>query len=159
MSTNNHSGAAESGSTKVITQRIGPLHRLFIGLHRPDGSSVERDAVFDLVATRFNCFTATETIGYYKGSREPTLVVEVATDDDVDLIPFAKDIADAFEQEAVGVESKGIYIRVFGKRKLEQTGPAAKDRARLNQFTGALSEGKSFDEIDAETQASWLNRY
>lgn len=146
-------------SENIPTQGLGPLHRLFIGLNRQDGSSVERDAVFELVATRFDCFTATQTIGTYKGAQEPTLVVEVATDDDVDLIPFAKDIADAFEQEAVGLESKGIYTRVFGERKSEQTSPATEDRIKLNRFTGALREGKSFDELDAETQAWWLNRY
>lgn len=141
------------------TQSLGPLHRFFIGLHRQDGSPVDRDVVLELLATRLDTFTATETIGYYQGEREPTLIVEVATDDDVDLIPFAKVIADAFDQEAVGLESKGIYTRVFGERKSEQTSPAAEDRAKLNRFTGALREGKSFDELDAETQAWWLNRY
>ena len=136
-----------------------PFHQLFIGLQTPDGRCIERDAVLDHVATRFDCFTATEAIGIFHGEREPTLIVSVATDDSVNLTSFAKEIADAFEQEAVGLELNGRYTRVFGEREREQTSPATKDRAKLKQFSGALREGKCFDELDAETQAWWLNRY
>jgi hypothetical protein len=103
-------------------------HRLFIGRQTSDGSYVERDAVLELGATRFDCFTATETIGIYRGKREPTLIVAVATDDAVDLTSFAKEIADVFEQEAVGLECNGHYTRVFGERE----SPATEDRAKLN---------------------------
>jgi hypothetical protein len=65
MSTDNNPGVAEPDQMTVATQRLGPLHRLFIGLHRKDGSSVERDAVLALLANRFGCFTAT---GGQKGS-------------------------------------------------------------------------------------------
>ena len=119
---------------------------MFIGLHRQGGDPVNREVILKLLATRLDTFTVTETIGYYQGEREPTLIVEVAKTEDADLIPLAKDIADAFDQDAVGVESKGIYTRVFGQRKPKQTAPAAEDRAKLNQFTRALSDGKSFDE-------------
>lgn len=85
--------------------------------------------------------------------------MEVAKTGGADLIPLAKDIADAFDQDAVGVESKGIYTRVFGEPKQAKESPASEDRAKLRKFTGALSKGESFDEMDAETQAWWLNRY
>jgi hypothetical protein len=121
-------GVPKPTSAMRATQRLGPLHRFFIGLRRRDGSLVNRDAVLELVATRFDCFTATEVIGIYRGKREPTLIVAVATDDAVDLTSFAKEIADVFEQEAVGLECNGHYTRVFGERE----SPATEDRAKLN---------------------------
>lgn len=152
-------GTEKPHTASPATQVIGGLQRMFIGLNRSGGDPVDRDVILELLATRLDTFTVTETIGYYQGQREPTLIVEVAKSGGADLLPLAKDIADAFDQDAVGVESKGVYTRVFGKRELPPTDPATEDRAKLNQFTRALSEGKSFDEIDAETQAWWLNRY
>ncbi|MGJ8653041.1 MAG: hypothetical protein ACSHX8_07190 [Opitutaceae bacterium] len=108
-------GTAKSNATS--TQTVGHLHRMFIGLHRQGGEPVDHEIILKLLATRLDTFTVTETIGYYKGEREPTLIVEVAKTNGADLIPLAKDIADAFDQDAVGVESKGIYTRVFGERR------------------------------------------
>jgi hypothetical protein len=152
-------GAKKPNVASPATQVIGTLQRMFIGLNHRDGGTVDRDVILELLATRLDAFTVAKTIGYYQGEREPTLIVEVGKTGGADLLPLAKDIANAFDQDAVRVESKGIYTRVFGEPKLEQTSTAAEDRAKLNQFTGALGEGKSFDEIDAEAQAWWLNRY
>lgn len=47
---------------------------------------------------------------------EPTLIVEVADPGGPMLELLARDIADIFEQDAVGIESGGVYKRVFGNR-------------------------------------------
>ena len=138
-------GTNQSKTASPATQVVGGLQRMFIGLNRCGGAPVDRDVILELLATRLDTFTVTETIGYYQGEREPTLIVEVAKTGGADLLPLAKDIADAFDQDAVGVESKGIYTRVFGKRTLPPTDGAAEDRAKLNQFTGALSSGETFN--------------
>jgi hypothetical protein len=152
-------GAGQPNAMVPTTNTIGALQRMFIGLHRRNGGTVDREAILQLLSARLDTFAVTETIGYYQGEREPTLIVEVAKTGGANLTPLAKDIADAFDQDAVGVESQGIYTRVFGDRGPAQSSLAEEDRAKLNKFTGALGDGKSFDELDAEIQAWWLNRY
>lgn len=146
-------------SEKPATKKIGAIRRLFFGLHQQDGKVVEKETVLQMVASRFPTFTVIESTGYYKGQPEPTLIIEIAAPGGPQMEALARDLADAFDQDAVGIETGGIYTRVFGEKKRETARLVEEDRAKLNQFTGALGDGKSFDELDAELQAWWLNRY
>jgi hypothetical protein len=141
------------------TQTLGSVQRLFIGLETDDGSTVNRDAVIEMLASKLDTFTVADVLGYYQGTPEPTLIVEVAKTGGAKLEPLARDLADAFDQDAVGLEKGGIYTRVFGEKKRTHAQLAEDDRKKLNQFTGALSKGEKFNELDAELQAWWLNRY
>ncbi len=144
---------------KSEVNRIGSTQRLFIGLHRPNGSSVDREAVLKILASKLQAFTVSDVLGYYQGAPEPTLVIEVAQNGPANLECLARDIADAFDQDAVGLEKDGVYSRVFGERSRKHVKLVAEDRNKLNQFTQALNQGEEFDELDAELQAWWLSRY
>lgn len=140
-------------------KKIGSVQRLFIGLHSPNGAKVCRDTVIKILASKLDTFTVTDVWGYYQGTPEPTLVVEVAKTGGADLGPLARDLADVFDQDAVGLEKGGIYTRVFGEAKRATAKLAEEDRRKLHQFTKALSNGETFDELDAELRAWWINRY
>jgi hypothetical protein len=108
------SGVPTCNEDSAQTQTIGAVQRLFIGLHKVDGSEVNREAVIAIIASKLDTFTVTDVLGYYQGTPEPTLIVEVAKTGGTDLMPLARDLADAFDQDAVGIEKGGIYTRVFG---------------------------------------------
>jgi len=101
----------------------------------------------------------TKVRGYYQGQPEPTLIVEVAKTGGAKLEPLARDLADAFDQDAVGLEEGGVCPRVFGEKKRTSSKSVGDDRKKLNQFASALSTGENFNELDAELQAWWLNRH
>ena len=150
------------GKVVPIENREGssrPLHRLFIGLNRQDGATNEVQSVLELIAQRLDTFTASEVYGYFKGKAEPTLIIEIAKSNPKDLVHLARDLADVFEQEAIGLEERGIYKRVYGSKRHSSRIRTNQDREQLNKFTSALSSGQTFAELDAETQAWWLNRY
>lgn len=141
-------------------KQVGSIRRIFIGLHRPDGGEpIRKETVLRMLATRFQTFTVTEVTGYYEGTPEPTLIVEIAAPVGPSIEGFARDLADAFDQDAVGIENNGIYTRVFGERRREKDRLVNEDRERLNRFVKSINEGQSFDELDAAIQAWWLNRY
>lgn len=146
-------------SQRVKEQIIGDTRRLFIGLLKRKGGSVDKESVLQMVASRFKNFTATESTGYYKGKSLPTLVIEIAGSGIPPIEALARDLADAFDQEAVGVETGGVYSRVFGAQKRDVEQLVKEDREKLNLFNRSINEGQSFDELDAEIQAWWLNRY
>jgi hypothetical protein len=154
-----HALLSDNQPTPQATDQIGAIRRLFMGLHQQNRQLVDKAAVLQMIALRFPTFTVTESTGYYKGVPEPTLIIEIAAPGGPHLEPLARDLADAFDQDAVGIEAGGVYTRIFGEKKRNTAQLARDDRARLNQFTQALREGQSFSELDAELQAWWINRY
>lgn len=150
----------KSKPIRLVEEKIiGETRRLFIGLLKWKGGTVDQESVLQMVASRFKNFTATESTGYYKGKALPTLVIEIAGPGVPPIEALAADLAVAFDQEAVGVEAGGVYKRVFGAKAQRDKMLVEEDRKKLNNFTSELSSGKSFGEMDAETQAWWLNRY
>lgn len=66
---------------------------------------LEIDKITATVAASFEGFTATEVIGYWRGERERTLKIEVATDKpDSDLVKIGKELRHALDQESVMLE-------------------------------------------------------
>jgi ABC-type enterochelin transport system ATPase subunit len=159
ISPDNHPTHESQAPLPIHTHCLGSLQRLFIGLRKPDGSPVERDAVLQRLSAQLHAFTVTEAMGYYQGAPEPSLVVAVAPDDATDLVALAKELADTFEQDAVGLELAGRYTRIFGKHAYSSTRLVEADRKQLNRFTKVINSEKISDEMDAELYAWWLNRY
>jgi len=145
--------------TQAGTKQVGAIRRIFFGLRTRDGAVIEKDSVLEIVASRFPTFTATETTGYYQGEPEPTLVIEIAAPGGPPLDALARDLADAFDQDAVGIETNGVYMRVFGARRRMDQPLAGEDRKKLNQFLQSLRDGRTFKDLNADLQAWWLNRY
>ncbi|MFP4166975.1 MAG: hypothetical protein ACLFUF_07415, partial [Opitutales bacterium] len=135
--------AAKPDAQKCETATIGRLQRLFIGLNRQDGEPVAKETVLSLLEKRLEAFTVTEVTGFYRGEREPTLIVEVARNGGTGLEPLARDLADAFDQDAVGLEKDGSYTRVFGERERRKAQLNTQDREKLKQFTRNTKAGCS----------------
>ena len=155
----NHPNKEGPAPAPIRTHSVGSLQRLFIGLRKADGSAVERDAVLQRLSAQLHAFTVTDAEGYYQGAPEPTLVVAVAADDATDLVALAKELADTFEQDAVGLEQAGRYTRIFGTHAYSSAKLVEADRKQLNRFTKVINSQNISDEMDAELYAWWLNRY
>lgn len=143
----------------IVSESIDAMKRLFVGLLKADGEAIEKVEILQTVAERFESFTTTEATGYYRGEPHPTLIIEIAATGNECPEQLARDLADKFEQEAVGLESHGIYRRVYASPRQKEDLLVKKDYEHFNKFVGALSEGRPFEELDAETRAWWLNRY
>ena len=51
--------------------------KLYIGLTTQQGDKISKDYVLSLVSNYFTNFTVYETIGYYCGQKEKSLIIEV----------------------------------------------------------------------------------
>ena len=140
------------------TKKLGELQRLFIGLQDQAGEAVDKDSVLEQVAKEFESFTALETTGYYRGKPHPSLVIEIAGAGSSAVEKLARELAERFDQEAVGVEVAREYKRIFSKKDPTPDAVAA-DRKTFNQFVSGITRGVPFQELDADIQAWWLNRY
>lgn len=98
-----------------IKEKIGKIQRLFFGLHQQEQEPIKKESVLKIVSNHFSAFTVVESTGYYNGEAEPTLIIEVAAGKLQTLENLARSLADAFDQDAVGIETSGIYHRIFGK--------------------------------------------
>lgn len=66
---------------------------------------LEKQKILDTVSSFFEGFTASEVTGYWHGTREKTLKVEVVTEEsDVLLVQCAKKLRVELKQEAVMLE-------------------------------------------------------
>jgi len=67
--------------------------------------ALELEKIETTIAGHFDGFTAFEVVGYWKGSRERTLKVEVVTEkSDSDLVKIARELRVKLEQESVLLE-------------------------------------------------------
>ena len=69
-----------------LTELESPSNRHFItlhiGLNLPDSTSlVAKNAVMKFLKSRFESFSITEAIGFFRGIQEPTLIVSIASTD------------------------------------------------------------------------------
>lgn len=88
---------------------------LFIGA--PPGSGklriTDRFAVCQRLVTRFSGFSVQETQGFFEGTQEDGLKIDVATTEPIAVLEVAEEIREALHLEAVGVSWAGIYQRVL----------------------------------------------
>lgn len=83
-------------------------------LTNPDGARVpityhvhteDKPNLPELTSRYFDGFTLTKGVGYWRGTSEPTAVIEVSTDNPVAVRALAVDIKRENHQESVMVES------------------------------------------------------
>ena len=101
-----------------VTSNKGlPVHSLYVGSR--DGEAfpdADREAVVDAVTISFDSFTVIDACGYFQGRRVATLVTKIATDDGAAVAELAGSLGNLLEQQAVGVETKGIYRSISSGR-------------------------------------------
>ena len=63
-------------------ERVAPLQSLYIG-SGPGGkiSNHERELIIAITANSFPSFTVLNALGYFRGSAEETMVIQIATAD------------------------------------------------------------------------------
>ena len=99
-----------------LTELESPSNRHFItlhiGLNLPDSSSVvAKRAVMKFLKSRFESFSITEAIGFFRGIQEPTLIVSIASTDPQSVADTATALRERFGWEGVGIIFKGKYYR------------------------------------------------
>ena len=80
---------------------------LYIGSNN-ETHELEADRACSIIAQVFEGFSIYEIIGYWKGSKEKTLKVEIVSDEtgsDAKIIELSKEIAKELKQDAVMVET------------------------------------------------------
>ena len=82
--------------------------RLYIGSNNETGELEDKKAE-RVVAKRFEGFTTIKrgVTGHWKGSKENTMVVEIATDEEDELKKTVEELKEELKQEAVGVTTIG----------------------------------------------------
>lgn len=79
--------------------------KLYIGLTTQDNRQLSKDYVLAQVSRLFNNFTAIDTIGYYNGIKEKSLIIEVYNYSDetyVDLCNHICKLSKDLNQECIG---------------------------------------------------------
>ena len=76
----------------------------YIG-HNNKTKELEIEKIEKLVSEHFEGFTASEVVGYWKGSKEQTLKIEVITESKpVELARIGKELRDKLDQESILME-------------------------------------------------------
>jgi len=89
------------------------VYRLYAGLSRADSPEpIDGEDVIDWTARQIDSFTVSRTQGVYRGRREETLVITVAWPHRDFIVTFARRLCAYLGQEAVGLESGGVYERI-----------------------------------------------
>ena len=77
---------------------------IYIGSNN-ETHKLERAEAETIISRYFEGFTAYEVIGYWKGSKETTLKVEIVSDEDsVKVIRMCKELKAELKQEAIMLE-------------------------------------------------------
>lgn len=111
-----------SSNVNYTTERIGPIHTLYIG-SGSSGTLTEEDRkkIRELCGASFISFTSMDACGYFRGKSEDTLVIQIATDDVVRVLNLASEVAVARDQLAVGLASPDangvvVYRRIIPRK-------------------------------------------
>ena len=93
-----------------------PLYLLYVANKSGNEfSTTDREALFTLVARSFPSFTVTEAFGVYKGRQLPTLVLHIASKDQLALSLLCQAIGRLFAQDYIGLSNGQSYksIRIL----------------------------------------------
>lgn len=85
-------------------EAIGPLYSIYVG-SGPSGmiAADERNLIVGLCREDFDSFTCANTLGFFKGFEEQSLVFQIATSDKGAVRRLATRIAQAHSQVSVGI--------------------------------------------------------
>ena len=95
--------------TKPITTAL-PVHSLYVGSR--DGkafSYVDREAMINTATASFDCFTVVDANGYFQGRSVATLIIKIGTEDSSAIEALDHELGHLLNQEAIGLETAGIY--------------------------------------------------
>lgn len=73
-------------------------------MYRIFTEDVHRERIEELVSAHFDGFTLIPAIGFWKGARESSLIIEIETDDVVSVRELADSIKFANAQESVLIQ-------------------------------------------------------
>jgi uncharacterized protein (DUF1810 family) len=89
------------------------LYSLYVANKGRNGFSLsDREALLTLVTRSFSSFTVTEAFGVYKGRQLPTLVLHIASKDQLALSLLCQAIGRLFAQDYVGLSNGQSYKSV-----------------------------------------------
>jgi predicted LPLAT superfamily acyltransferase len=75
----------------------------------------DREAIEFLIASHIDSFTVTEAIGYYKGTKEKSIVIEVFNTTREIINNIAQEIISIFQQESVAIVEIPCYADLVFK--------------------------------------------
>jgi len=91
--------------------------QLFLGRNIPDAGKVTpammRDFIREEVCPRFDGFTVTEGVGFWKGEQEQVTILTIITDDVWNVTEIATAFKTAFRQESVLVTEQAVPVCQF----------------------------------------------
>jgi hypothetical protein len=79
---------------------------IYVGANN-ETHELERDTIVSIVSKHFEGFTAYEVIGYWKGTEEKSLKIEIVANTDIEdtsIIRVCKELKTALKQDAVMLE-------------------------------------------------------
>lgn len=90
------------------------IFTLYIGTspHSPASPVLTPLRIRELLSLRFPSFTILPTLGVFRGNAEDTFVVKLTTQDVTDLLREVEVIRRELDQDGIGVEHCGRYVRV-----------------------------------------------
>ena len=91
--------------------------QLFLGRNIPDAGTISKammqQFIRDHVCTRFDGFTVTEGVGFWKGEQENVTILTFITEDDVSVREIADAFKSAFRQESVLMTEVALPVCQF----------------------------------------------
>ena len=75
---------------------------------------LEKDKIVKFFSEKVDGFTAYEAMGYWKGEKEKSMVVEVGNIDMPSAAQFSKELCKILDQEAIGI-TRSDDIQFIGK--------------------------------------------
>jgi hypothetical protein len=65
--------------------------------------------VTDAVSASFDCFTVVDADGYFRGCSVATLIIKIATEDNISVESLGHELGQLLDQQAIGIETDGTY--------------------------------------------------
>lgn len=90
-------------------------HYLYIGSNNTT-HKLEKDTAINIISESFDGFSAYEIVGFWKGSKEKTLKVEIVSEEpeDVKIVKLCKRLKEELQQDSIlleTVESNVAFIQ------------------------------------------------
>ena len=82
------------------------LYRLYIGSNNKT-KKLEDKKAFKIISEQFEGYTAFKGLGYWNGTPEKTLIVEIEAEKKNAILELAQKLAEGLHQDAIGLASIG----------------------------------------------------
>lgn len=89
------------------------MHTIYVGSPKGLPFTLKEVALLrSIVAKRFVSFTLIDAIGVWLGKDVATKLIKIASDDEDSVVEVCARLCEAFDQDAVGLESRGRFAQV-----------------------------------------------